>query len=583
MPAYLCHGFRWHRPSIRVFVIVQDLDDASPDWVIRPATTRSLLEAFNNLFDFLPPHDLETDAEAEAAAAAAAQKAAAEAAAEKAAAASEPRGRRQSISQAARAKSKSRKDKKEKDKAKDALDNVPGTTAAPTATTNPTSAATPGVVRRNDGRDEVLARQDRSAVKLLEEYDPQRMDEMSRPHAYVADYVARIDLSVSIVDEMARYERLQQQRWRREHKTKDGFPSMAGASEEGPSLGAALGVSDGSSGGATLSKKKKGSGWLEQLRDQLQKGEEIRWYIVVIDDEDRSYPDVEECSDDEIEEEETTEMPAKQTQQRHSPEEDIMPARRGSFGEFMERGFAESVAVASSPMVSDRDRERDRERERERQRQRLRYELTGDPNILATLEISPSPSASRMSYRPGPGKPMLATSSSTGSTITTTTTTTIPAMPAAGPPMVFSLPPKSSSASSIAQPPPPQQQQPQPQPQQPNTRRDRSSTVTSSLNSNNIGDDFAFPQPPPMPASAQMQRRPSQPEVLPPPQHAPPQHAPPQPPLPALSPPTLRPQKSSDIFRPKTPNGRSSGGASGFRRLFGRSSKTTMAGDGTKS
>ncbi|CAK7211824.1 hypothetical protein SCUCBS95973_001255 [Sporothrix curviconia] len=569
MPTYLCHGFRWHRPSIRVFVIVQDLDDASPDWLIRPATSRSLLEAFYNLFDFLPQHDVENDAEAEAAAAVVAQKAAAEAAAEKAAAA-EQRGRRQSISQAARAKSKSRKEKKEeKEKARDVGDN------APTTTTMPTTTSTPGVVRRSDGRDEVLARQDRSAVKLLEEYDPQRMDEVSRPHAYVADYVARIDLSVSIVDEMARYERLQQQRWRREHKTKDGFPSMAGASDEGPSLGVALGVGDGSSGGATLSKKKKGSGWLEQLRDQLQKGEEIRWYIVVNNDEDRAYLDVEECSDGEDEEEEEeavgedteqdVETIARRNHRVASPEEDIMPARRGTFDDFMDQGFADGVAMASSPLASDRDRERVREREKERQRQRLRYELTGDPNILSTLDGSLPPAASRMSYRPGPGKPTTTMTTTT----TTTTTTTIPAMPARAPPMVFSLPPKSSSAPSISQAKQHQQQQP---------RRDRSSTVTSSLNSNNIGDEFAFPQPPPMLASAQMQRRPSQPEVL-----RPPQQASPQPPLPPLSPPTLRPKKSGDVtgLRPKTPNGWS-GGASGFRRLFGRSSKTTVANDSAK-
>ncbi|CAK7203463.1 hypothetical protein SEUCBS139899_006197 [Sporothrix eucalyptigena] len=569
MPAYLCHGFRWHRPSIRVFVIVQDLDDASPDWVIRPATTRSLLEAFYHLFDFLPPHDVEADAEVEAAAAIAAQKAAAEAASATPSS-TEQRGRRQSISQAARAKSKSRKDKKDKSKEV----STPSTKDDGSTATPAGPKTTPGVVRRNDGRDEVLAVQDRSAVKLIEEYDPQRLDEMSRPHAYVADYVARIDLSVSIVDEMARYERLQQQRWRKEHKTKDGFPSMAGPSEEGPSLGAALGASEGS-GGATLSKRKKGSGWLEQLRDQLQKGEEIRWYIVVNDDEDRSYPDADEYDeekDDQVEEE--VETSKRRDQLRPDPEEEIMPERRGSLDDFMDRGFAETVAVASSPLASDRDRERDREREKERRRQRLRFELTGDPNILASWDNnSPPPVATRMSYRPGPGKPMLINPATAGEASTTTAPTPAPApTPATGAPMVFSLPPKSSSSS------PPQQQQPQ----QPGLRRDRSSTMTSSLNSNNIGDEFAFPQPPPMPASAQMQRRPSQsqPQQQPPP----PQSSPPQPPLPPLSPPTLRPKKSGDVsgLRPKTPNGKSSGGASGFRRLFGRSSKSAIASEATK-
>ncbi|KJR85686.1 uncharacterized protein SPSK_08923 [Sporothrix schenckii 1099-18] len=596
MPTYLCHGFRWHRPSIRVFVIVQDLEDASPDWVVRPATTRSLLDAFGRLFDFLPTQDLETDAEAEAAAvvaaaAAAAQKAA-EATAAAAASASEQRGRRQSISQAARAKSKSRKDKKDKEKAAKVKEKNDAAGTPGAAGAAPLSGPTPvaGVTRRNDGRDEVLARQDRSPIKLLEEHDTQRLDEMSRPHAYVADYVARIDLSASIVDEMARYERLQQQRWRREQKTKDGFPSMAGPSEEGASLGAALGAGEGSGGGsgATLTKRKKGSGWLEQLRDQLQRGEDIRWYVVVNDDEDRAYPgEVEgEETDDETEEnvlaaEAQAEAQAKTEttrQERLRTEEDeILPERRqpSSFGDFMdEHGFGDSIATASSPPVSNRYLEREREREKERQRQRLRFELTGDPNILEKWNI-PSPTsatAPRASYRPGPGKPTITPSSSAASTAA---------------PMVFSLSRKPSTASQQAQQAQQaqhnqqqQQQQQQQQHHQQNGRRDRSSTITSSLNSNNIGDDFAFPQPPPMVPSL---RGPQQPQLQPQPQPQPHAHLHPQPPsspppMPPLSPPTLRPKKSGDLsgLRPKTPNGRSSGGASGFRRLFGRSSKTAV-------
>ncbi|KAL1903526.1 hypothetical protein Sste5346_000154 [Sporothrix stenoceras] len=576
MPTYLCHGFRWHRPSIRVFVIVQDLDDASPDWVIRPATTRSLFDAFGRLFDFLPSQDLETDAEAEAAAlvaaAAAAQKAAEATAAT---AGTEQRGRRQSISQAARAKSKSRKDKKEREKIKEKekeKEKDGGGPPVPTAPSGPTPAA--GIVRRDDGRDEVLARQDRSPVKLLEEYDTQRLDEMSRPHAYVADYVARIDLSASIVDEMARYERLQQQRWRREHKTKDGFPSMAGPSEEGASLGTALGTSEGS-GGAMLSKRKKGSGWLEQLRDQLQRGEEIRWYIVVNDDEDRAYPgEIEgEETDDEEEFEEigtaaTTTEPVRQGRLAADPDE-ILPERQqrqsGTLDRFMAHGFADmNIATASSPPVSNRNLEREREREKERQRQRLRFELTGDPNILAKWDI-PSPTSPTSggggSYRPGPGKPTITPSSSAASAAT-----------ASAAPMVFSLPPKSATSS-------PQQNQQQQQQQNANARRERSSTVTSSLNSNNIGDEFAFPQPPPMMPSSRRQQPPPplQQQALHS-QQQPQQPPSSPPPMPPLSPPTLRPRKSGDVsgLRPKTPNGRSSGGASGFRRLFGRASKTAV-------
>ncbi|TPX07312.1 uncharacterized protein E0L32_010734, partial [Thyridium curvatum] len=54
MPTYLCHGFRWQRRSIRVYVVVQNLDDAAPEWIIRRGTSRALLSSFYSLFDFLP-------------------------------------------------------------------------------------------------------------------------------------------------------------------------------------------------------------------------------------------------------------------------------------------------------------------------------------------------------------------------------------------------------------------------------------------------------------------------------------------------------------------------------------------------
>src|SRR3569833_901638 len=55
MPTYFCLGFRWQRRSIRVYVVVQNLDDAAPEWIIRRGTARTLLESFYALFDFLPP------------------------------------------------------------------------------------------------------------------------------------------------------------------------------------------------------------------------------------------------------------------------------------------------------------------------------------------------------------------------------------------------------------------------------------------------------------------------------------------------------------------------------------------------
>ncbi len=305
MPAYLCHGFRWHRPSIRVFVIVQDIEDASPDWIANADSTRSLLDAFYNLFDFLP-----ADVEADAAAGPA----------------------------AAPSKGKSRKDKES------AADAAAAAAGPP-----------PGVVRRSDGRDDVLALQDGSAVKLLEEFDPARLDEMSRPHAYVADYVARIDLSVSVLDEMARYERLQ----RRAGASGDRGPglAMAGPSDETPGfLGA--GETEGSASSAS-SKKKKGAGWFGQLRDQLQRGEPIRWYIVVNNDEERGWGEGDDGDTYDEDQEEAVEGQRERQQQ----EGRTTPA---ALDRFLDRGFDADADANANATGSD---------SHELRRLQLRYEL----------------------------------------------------------------------------------------------------------------------------------------------------------------------------------------------------------------
>jgi hypothetical protein len=121
--------------------------------------------------------------------------------------------------------------------------------------------------------------QDWSVVKLLEEYDPTKLDEVSRPYAYVADHVVKIDLSVSIFDEIARYE---------EQARADRDPPITGPSDEG--------VPPSREAKKKASKKQQeqqgaGTGWFEKLRDQLQRGEEIRWYVVVNGDEVRDWPD----------------------------------------------------------------------------------------------------------------------------------------------------------------------------------------------------------------------------------------------------------------------------------------------------
>ena len=54
MPTYLCHGFTWKRHDIREFVIMQDLDDGAPDWIIAPRSAAAILTALAKKYPYIP-------------------------------------------------------------------------------------------------------------------------------------------------------------------------------------------------------------------------------------------------------------------------------------------------------------------------------------------------------------------------------------------------------------------------------------------------------------------------------------------------------------------------------------------------
>ncbi|TQV96063.1 hypothetical protein V2A60_003490 [Cordyceps javanica] len=149
MPTYLCHGFRWHRRDLRIFVILNDLEDAAPDWVMGETTATLILDQFTKNFGFLPNI---SDEEAEAA--------------------SYPW-------HAVR-------------------------TAAPAQHHDDNFAQPPS--RVPIAHDPVL-QYTWSPVKLLEEYDPDETVSPARPYAYVADHVVRVDLGADVLAEMAAYEK----------------------------------------------------------------------------------------------------------------------------------------------------------------------------------------------------------------------------------------------------------------------------------------------------------------------------------------------------------------------------------------
>lgn len=204
MPTYLCHGFRWDRADIRIFVIIHSLDDAAPNWIFGRTTSSTILDHLHATCDFLP------------------------------------------------------------------------SPSAPEPTASPSQPPVLKVPRDDDasesGSEYDVLPPEWSPVKLLEEFDVEETVEACRPYAYVADYAVRVDLSANIAEEMAKYEKI-------------------ACEQEGP--------------------------WLEKLRDQLQSGADILWYMVVCGDEERAVPDLYEEAGDETPT--RHEVPAQHT--------DVSPAR----------------------------------------------------------------------------------------------------------------------------------------------------------------------------------------------------------------------------------------------------------------
>ncbi|KAL7915729.1 hypothetical protein GGI35DRAFT_5095 [Trichoderma velutinum] len=240
MPTYLCHGFRWTRRLIRIFVIMEDLEDAAPDWITGRTTSAVILERFGTKFDYLPqrlPAQQQPEQKLEPQQEEAIQEEAKQEEAKQEEAVQEE-AKQEEVKQE-EAKQEERKIAHQDDDLSVPPSRVP------------------------DAEDSVLVNQS-SPVKLLEEYDPEETTMSARPYAYVADHVIRIDLSANILEEIAKYEALVKER------------------DEGN----------------WLEKLRDG------LQLGLQKGPPIEWYVVVNGDEERGVPsdDDEDSFDSEMRE-----------------------------------------------------------------------------------------------------------------------------------------------------------------------------------------------------------------------------------------------------------------------------------------
>ncbi|KAI0403730.1 hypothetical protein F4802DRAFT_276036 [Xylaria palmicola] len=278
MPTYLCHGFRWHRKSVRFYIAKHDIEDGATEWIVAPRSEAALIDHFYTLFNFLPPIDPPSRY------------------------ASSSTYRKHHHAPSNDSSYVSRTSSSEYHGSEDP--SSPNGNGTKTRSRSASRQSTNSMNRpRTSGRDETTGSAqlptlpllspssiatknsnhlDKSPpIRLLEEFDPKDETMASAPWAYVADHVVRVDTSVSIADEMFRYEA----RMKRDPKR-----AMHGPSDE--------------YGRKVLGGSSKKAGWLEKLRDQLQRGESIRWYVVVCGDEERSNPAGYDEDDQLLEEEE---------------------------------------------------------------------------------------------------------------------------------------------------------------------------------------------------------------------------------------------------------------------------------------
>lgn len=209
MPTYLCHGFRWTRRLIRIFVILEDLEDAASDWIVGRDTSAAILECMGTKFDYLPQRLAHQPDE--------------------------------ELSEQSKQQSEPQEEQLPPEQAEKTFLHQDDDLTVPPS-------------RVPDSEDSVLVNET-SVVKLLEEHDPEETHISARPFAYVADHVIRIDLSADVSEEIAKYD--------------------------------------------ALVKERNEGNWFERLRDELQAGASIGWYVVVNGDEERAVPEYDDEDDDE--------------------------------------------------------------------------------------------------------------------------------------------------------------------------------------------------------------------------------------------------------------------------------------------
>lgn len=339
MPTYLVHGFRWQRANIRIHIILQDLEDAAAEWVVAPATSLTLLNSFYKLYDFLPPshppkptypapvpfpvvpidvsipanfpppppipdddnsngngnyahHDDFGPPR-------------------KTLTKKSTRSMVSLRSIARRQKSQTFTPSPNNNNNHHNIGNGnSGGHHASLEPPRPPTAPRPSTARQappsrhshsNSLRGAKKQQQQRpafndwSAIKLLEQYDPSDMYSVSQPYAYVADHVVEVTLGASLAEEMGKYEaKTRSEEMMPDSPVSADAPDMHLPNGEGGNDNNGHPSSSGSSGvnGMSSAARKGRPGWFEKLRDGLQSGCDIGWFVVVCGDEERVPPSI---------------------------------------------------------------------------------------------------------------------------------------------------------------------------------------------------------------------------------------------------------------------------------------------------
>ncbi|RKF54306.1 putative developmental regulator protein [Erysiphe neolycopersici] len=264
MPIFLIHGFRWARISIRILIILNNIEDAASEWIMAPDTSKSLLDNFYKKYDFLPQ-------------------------------CRPPLSTSQQTVHISSDLSSEEKFAKNLDLPCTLRSNnsqVSLRSPVPNQSTN----KTPILINDNKPNQRIRGEQetmscestlslnmetsihfnDWSPIKLVEQYDPEEQYVCSQPYAYVADYLVKVDLSVALDEQIQKYEKFRAE--------------QCGGQEEKQNVGSSVYESEEENSNIKNKLKTREKDWFERLRDELEKDSDIGWYVVYCGDQEREIP-----------------------------------------------------------------------------------------------------------------------------------------------------------------------------------------------------------------------------------------------------------------------------------------------------